>query len=107
MKKIVALLVLIATLTFFGLKAGYIKISQLQKYVPPVPSLLVSPPEKVVVVSEESVITKVVKNSLLSVVTVSISTSRQSPNTVELNPFDPFSPFSISPGAPQKIEQKI
>jgi serine protease Do len=106
MKKITALIVLILVLTIFGLKAGYIKFSQLQKIVPLTPSTQETS-QKVVVVSEESVITKVVKEAQPSVVTVSISTTQQSPDTMQFDPFNPSSPFSTVPGVSQKIEQNI
>lgn len=63
--------------------------------------------EKQTVVYEESVITKVVEDSLPSVVTVGISASIQSHDIFEINPFDPFSPFRKIPGQRKKVEQNI
>ena len=54
---------------------------------------------KQTVVYEESVITKVIDQSLPSVVTVGISTTVES--------FNPFSPFQEIPGRTRKVEQNI
>ncbi|OGK09372.1 hypothetical protein A2767_00955 [Candidatus Roizmanbacteria bacterium RIFCSPHIGHO2_01_FULL_35_10] len=63
--------------------------------------------EKQTVVYEESVITKVVEESLPSVVTIGISTTASQNDSFELDPFNPFSPFRRVPGANKKIEQNI
>lgn len=55
------------------------------------------------IVYEESVITEVVENSLPSVVTIGITTTRSS---IELDPFNPFSPFRESKDA-EEIQQNI
>ncbi|OGK24670.1 hypothetical protein A3C25_01690 [Candidatus Roizmanbacteria bacterium RIFCSPHIGHO2_02_FULL_38_11] len=59
------------------------------------------------VVYEESVITKVVEESLPSVVTVGISKTTSSNDFFEIDPFNPFSPFRRIPGDQKKIEQNI
>ncbi|HLL60618.1 MAG TPA: trypsin-like peptidase domain-containing protein [Candidatus Nitrosocosmicus sp.] len=58
------------------------------------------------VTSEESVTTRVVSESLPSVVTIGISTTRNN-NTFEIDPFNPFNPFRQSPNSTRKIEQNI
>src|SRR3989337_2544362 len=63
--------------------------------------------EKQTVVYEESVITKVVEESLPSVVTVGISKTTSTSDFFEIDPFDPFSPFRRIPGRQQKVEQNI
>jgi len=63
--------------------------------------------EKQTVVYQESVITKVVEESLPSVVTVGISKSTTTSNVYQFNPFDPFSPFQQVPGTTKKVEQNI
>lgn len=62
--------------------------------------------EKQTVVYEESVITKVVEESLSSVVTIGITTINQN-DSLELDPFNPFSPFRRTPGISQKVEKNI
>lgn len=74
---------------------------------------LQSPPEnnpkieKQTVVYEESVITKVVEESLPSVVTIGIRKTTAGSDSFEIDPFDPFNPFRRIPGAQRKIEQNI
>lgn len=63
--------------------------------------------EKQTVVYEESVITKVVEDSLPSVVTVGINTTISQGDTIQINPFDPFSPFERIPGKTEKVERNI
>ncbi|OGK12492.1 hypothetical protein A3C98_01365 [Candidatus Roizmanbacteria bacterium RIFCSPHIGHO2_02_FULL_37_15] len=74
----------------------------LQQATPPSPKI-----EKQTVVYEESVITKVVEESLPSVVTVGISKTTSTSDFFEIDPFDPFSPFRRIPGRQQKVEQNI
>lgn len=74
---------------------------------PTTPTSPTLPAEKQVVVYEESVITKVVEESLPSVVTVGISTTTQSQDYFSIDPFNPFSPFQQIPGQKKKIEQNI
>lgn len=63
--------------------------------------------EKQTVVYEESVITKVVENSIPSVVTVGINTTISQNDTFRINPFNPFFPFERVPGRTEKIERNI
>ena len=62
---------------------------------------------KQTVVYEESVITKVVADSLPSVVTVGISTTISEQDRLQINPFNPFSPFERIPGQERQVEQNI
>jgi len=63
--------------------------------------------KKQTVVYEESIITKVVEESLPSVVTIGISKVRSTSDSFQFNPFDPFNPLRKIPGKKQKIEQNI
>lgn len=63
--------------------------------------------EKQTVVYEESVITKVIEDSIPSVVTVGINTIISQDDSFRINPFNPFSPFERIPGRTQKIEKNI
>ena len=62
---------------------------------------------KQTVVYEESVITKVVADSLPSVVTVGISTTISEQDRLQINPFNPFSPFERIPGQERQVEQNV
>lgn len=63
--------------------------------------------EKQTVVYEESAITKVVEDSIPSVVTVGINAIISQGDIFKINPFNPFSPFERIPGRTQKIEKNI
>lgn len=64
-------------------------------------------PDKKNISSEESVITKVVEDSLPSVVTVGIIKTTQEREFIEVDPFNPFSPFRQIPGKKRDIDQNI
>lgn len=59
------------------------------------------------IVSEESIVIDVVENSLISVVTIGISKTTRGQGTIEINPFDPFTPFRRIEGEEKIIEQNI
>ncbi len=63
--------------------------------------------QKETVVYEESVITKVVEDSLPSVVTVGVNKTRDTGGQIQINPFNPFQPFQQLPGKKEKVEQNI
>lgn len=63
--------------------------------------------EKQTVIYQESVITKVVEETLPSVVTVGISKVTTTNDTFEINPFNTFMPFNRIPGTQKKVEQNI
>ncbi len=63
--------------------------------------------EKQTVVYEESVITKVVEESIPSVVTVTIKKTVSSGDIFQFDPFDFFSPFRRIPGTEKEIEKNI
>lgn len=63
--------------------------------------------QKEIIVYEESVITKVVEESLPSVVTIGISKTTTTADTYQFNPFDPFNPLQQIPGSKKKLEQNI
>lgn len=91
----------------FGLNWRFIE-KYLSFKLPPAPQTMTIPgDEKVRVVTEESLVIDVVDKVSPAVVTVGITTSRRIGDILELNPFDPFSPFRRRPGRSQKIEQDI
>ncbi len=59
------------------------------------------------VVYEESVITRVVEDSLPSVVTIGIKKTTTSQGFFEFNPFDPFGGIRRIPGRKEQIDQNI
>lgn len=114
MKKFLFLVAILVILLALGQSTHLLPQIQLEKYLKFLPSpistknsLFNFSTEKQTVVYEESVITKVVEDSLPSVVTVGISTSTQTQDIFQINPFNPFSPFQRIPGQQKKIEQNI
>ena len=63
--------------------------------------------QNVRVVTEESVVIDVVDKVSPAVVTVGITQTRRVGDILELNPFDPFSPFRRRHGRSQKVDQDI
>lgn len=63
--------------------------------------------EKQTVLYEESVITKVVENSLPAVVTIGINKTMTTADRFQINPLNPFSPFERIPGEKSNIEANI
>lgn len=57
--------------------------------------------------SEEEIITSVIEETLPSVVTIEISTTSQSPGSLQIDPSNPFSPFRRIPGEERQIERNI
>ena len=85
-------------------------IGQKFSFLPSLPKITNLPNrnfEKQTVVYEESVITKVVEESLPSVVTVGINKVISSRDLFEINPFNPFSPFNRIPGKQRRVEENI
>lgn len=66
-----------------------------------------SPSTDVRVTNEESVVIDVVDHVSPAVVTIGIKGTRRTGDILELNPFDPFSPFRRRPGTTQQFEQDI
>ena len=65
------------------------------------------PTQNQLVVYEESVITKVIEDSLPSVVTIGISKTTRTRGSMQFDPFNPFSPFREIPSQEGQIEQNI
>lgn len=63
--------------------------------------------QEVKIVSEESTIIDVVDTALPSVVTIGIKLTRQGQSRIQIDPFDPFTPFRETPGEEETIEQNI
>ncbi|PIP14807.1 hypothetical protein COY88_02430 [Candidatus Roizmanbacteria bacterium CG_4_10_14_0_8_um_filter_35_28] len=101
MKKLLFLIVALAILV------GVIQRTNLLKNLPNLPNTPKVSTEKQTVVYEESVITKVIEESLPSVVTVGINTTVSTGSVFQINPFNPFSPLQQIPGQTQKVEKNI
>ena len=110
MKRILVLIALFLVLIFIGTSTN-----QLQFSLPDFSGIFKSTTnkinpiseEKLKVVNEESVITKVVEDVSPSVVTVSVVRSRQIGRIFEIDPFDPFDVFRQRQGQQQPKVQDI
>ncbi len=102
MRKLLILLFILVIALAAGQSAGFL-------HLPSLPASQMIPPsgDKQTVVYEESVITKVVADSLPSVVTVGIQKTTSSPGSYQFNPFDPFAPFKQNPDTQQNVEGNI
>lgn len=63
--------------------------------------------ESTTIISEESATIEAIHKALPSVVTIRIDKTTTTPGRLELDPFDPFSPFRRIPSSSEKIEQNI
>ncbi len=107
MKKLLILLGLLILVLFVGEQKKLFPGLDINKYIPKI-----TPPASIMsgsqtVVYEESVITKVVEESIPSVVTIGISKTTRSNDLFDIDPFNPFSPFRRIPGKEKQIEQNI
>ncbi len=111
MKKLLSLIAILVIVVAIGQTYHLFPPIHLEKYLNLVKSNSTTAPQYVSgkqnLVYEESVITKVVEESLPSVVTVGIVKTTQTPGTIEINPFDPFGSLRQIPGTKQKIDQNI
>lgn len=110
MKRFFSLLAILIIIIAIGQTYNLLPPINLEKYIK-LPQLNSKPQnvsyEKQTIVYEESVITKVVEESLPSVVTVGIKKMVSSGGYIEINPFNPFNPFQPVPETKQKVEQNI
>ncbi len=107
MKKLVLILAALTIFLVYSANSGFLKIGGLDKYFPKGKESSKQEQKKIVIETEESVVTKVVAEALPSVVTVSISKTQSTTDIFEFNPFDPFSPFQLRPGREEIVEQNI
>ncbi len=107
MKKLLILLALLVIVLIIGQKNHLLPNLDVQKYIQEITPPAIINPGSQKVVYEESVITKVIEDSIPSVVTIGISKTTRSNDTFDIDPFNPFSPFKRVPGKERKIEQNI
>ncbi len=81
--------------------------SSLFKYAPSLTNTDKKTQQEVKIVSEESIIIDVVDAALPSVVTIGIKVTRRGQSRIQIDPFDPFTPFRETPGEEETIEQNI
>ena len=108
MKKLIYIAILIIVIAAVAQQANKLLGIDLEKHIKlPKNEKEETSVEKQNLVYEESVIIKVVEDSLPSVVTVGISKVLSTKDRLEIDPFDFFGPFKTIPGTKKKIEQNI
>ena len=111
MKKLISLIALLIIIIAIGQSYNLLPKINLEKYFPKINSISKTNTSKTgdkqIVVYEESIITKVVEESLPSVVTVGIMKTTQGQSYLQIDPFNPFGGFTQIPGKKQKIDQNI
>ncbi|NCO89226.1 PDZ domain-containing protein [Candidatus Roizmanbacteria bacterium] len=111
MKKLISLIALLIIIIAIGQSYNLLPKINLEKYFPKINSISKTDTSKTgdkqIVVYEESIITKVVEESLPSVVTVGIMKTTQGQSYLQIDPFNPFGGFTQIPGKKQKIDQNI
>lgn len=111
MKKLISLVALLIIILAIGQSYNLLPKINLEKYFPKSDDITKidssKTDKKLTVVYEESVITKVVEESLPSVVTVGIMKTTQGQSYLQIDPFNPFGGFTQIPGKKQKIDQNI
>lgn len=111
MRKLLLILLILIVILAIGQKSNLFPQLNLAKYVPKnvkAPSLITDEPaNKQTVVYEESVVTKVIEDSLPSVVTIGISTTRSSNDTYQFDPFNPYAPYKRVPGQQKQVDRNI
>lgn len=98
MKRILVLLILIGLFGYIGYRDGYIKLPQKSTIVQH---------EDIRVLNEESAVITAIEKAIPSVVTISISKTTRTPDRIQINPLNPFSPFERQPGEDTKYEGNI
>lgn len=107
MRKIIILLLILLVVWTYGTSHGYITQPEggnlLKK------SILHSQGEqqKVEILIEESAIVSAVEKTLPSVVTIGYEKTTRTPDRIQLNPFDPYSPYKKLPGEDKTLERNI
>ncbi|OGG02981.1 hypothetical protein A2W14_04340 [Candidatus Gottesmanbacteria bacterium RBG_16_37_8] len=111
MKRILVLVGLFVVLILIGSSTNQLNFnfSNLKGLFTPKNNSVVKSGEKLKIVSEESVITKVVEDTSSSVVTISVIRTRKIGRIFEIDPFDPFGVFGQTPrqGQEQPTVQDI
>lgn len=110
MKRLLLFIAILIILISFGQQSNLLPSFNFSPKLPDIPNIPSTQdiiPEKQTVVYEESVITKVVEESLPSVVTIGIQTNASSQDSFEIDPFNPFNPFRRIPGRREQVERNI
>lgn len=107
MRRIIILLLIFFAVWSYGTSHGYLskpKLSNIEKSSLKQDSDDV---QKVQILTEESAIISAVEKTLPSVVTIGFEKTTRTPDRIQLNPFDPYSPYKKLPGEDKTLERNI
>ena len=115
MKRIVILLILLVGVWSYGQSQGYVSAPEfpdLPDFLSSTKSPEQSPAEfteldNIRVLNEESAVISAIDRAIPSVATITISKTTRTPDRIQFNPFDPFSPFRRQEGESQNLERNI
>ena len=107
MKKLLILLAALIILLGVGKQLSILPEPINKIFESPVKKEFEIPEEKRTIIQDESNITSVIEEALPSVVTIGIKTTTTTGSRIEIDPFDPFSPFREIPGQQKKVERNI
>jgi serine protease Do len=106
MKRILILLIALCAAVYYAQTQGYINLPGVQWLKKGGKADFVLHDE-VRVLHEESAIISAIERSLPSVVTVTITKTTRTPDRIQIDPFNPESPFRRQPGEDRKIDGNI
>lgn len=113
MKRLLILTALTITVIYLAQVKGYLDPSELPSFLQVREGTKTESPaefteiDNIRVLNEESAIISAIERALPSVVTVTIEKTTRTPDRIQINPFDPFSPFRQQPGQEQRLERNI
>lgn len=113
MKRLLILTALTITVIYLAQVKGYLDPADLPDFLQVRDSATTESPaefkklDNIRVLNEESAIISAIDRALPSVVTVTIEKTTRTPGTIQINPFDPFSPLRQQPGQEQTLEKNI
>jgi len=103
MRRIIILLLILFAVWSYGTSHGYI-VEPTLKNLHKAP---LDEQQKIKILTEESAIISAVEKTLPSVVTIGYEKTTRTPDRIQLNPFDPSSPYKTLPGENKTLERNI
>lgn len=107
MRRIIILFLVLVAVWTYGTSQGHITPPKFGSFQKPLFQSPVEMPTKVEILVEESAIVSAVEKTLPSVVTIGYEKTTRTPDRIQINPFDPFSPYKTLPGEDKTLEQNI
>ncbi|MBP9798292.1 trypsin-like peptidase domain-containing protein [Candidatus Woesebacteria bacterium] len=107
MRRIIILLLVLVAVWTYGTSQGHITPPKFGPFQKPLFQSPIEIPAKVEILVEESAIVSAVEKTLPSVVTIGYEKTTRTPDRIQINPFDPVSPYKTLPGEDKTLERNI